>query len=134
VPLKNCHNINHFRALAKSKLPSPIFHYLDGGSDDKITLKKNSQSFNSYDLIPNVLTGIDSVDTSTTILDKKIKLPLFLSPVAMQQLYQVPSLGTKACSGERSYLYGLAGAGQKGVEKSLKNLQSEIERNMILMG
>jgi L-lactate dehydrogenase (cytochrome) len=44
------------------------------------------------------------------------------------------SLGAKACSGGRLYLYALAAGGQKGVEKALKNLKSEIERDMKLMG
>ena len=37
--LKNCHNFEDFRKLAKKKLPSPIFHYIDGGSDDEATLR-----------------------------------------------------------------------------------------------
>ena len=44
------------------------------------------------------------------------------------------SLGAKACSGGRMYLYALAAGGQKGVEKALGNLKKEIERDMILMG
>jgi len=32
------------------------------------------------------------------------------------------------------YLYALAAGGQKGVEKTLSNLRSEIERDMKLMG
>ncbi|MEE8301079.1 MAG: alpha-hydroxy acid oxidase [Candidatus Tectomicrobia bacterium] len=44
------------------------------------------------------------------------------------------SLGAKACSGGRFYLYALAAAGQPGVEKALANLKSEIERDMMLMG
>jgi L-lactate dehydrogenase (cytochrome) len=44
------------------------------------------------------------------------------------------SLGAKACSGGRFYLYALAAGGQKGVERALSNLQSEIKRDMQLMG
>ncbi len=44
------------------------------------------------------------------------------------------SLGAKACSGGRWYLYALAAAGQAGVEKALTNLKNEIERDMKLMG
>ena len=55
--LKDCHNVEDFRKLAKKKLPSPIFHYIDGGSDDETTLKRNTESFNQYDLIPNILAG-----------------------------------------------------------------------------
>ena len=44
------------------------------------------------------------------------------------------SLGAKACSGGRMYLYALAAGGQKGVERIIGKLRDEIERDMILMG
>tara|TARA_B100000686_G_scaffold331398_1_gene394881 strand:- start:291 stop:1457 length:1167 start_codon:yes stop_codon:yes gene_type:complete len=44
------------------------------------------------------------------------------------------SVGAKACAGGRFYLYALAGAGQAGVERALKLMCSEIERDMKLMG
>ena len=44
------------------------------------------------------------------------------------------SVGAKACSGGRMYLYALAAAGQAGVERALGNLRGEIERDMKLMG
>ena len=43
--LKDCYNFEDFRKLAKKKLPSPIFHYIDGGSDDESTLRRNTDSF-----------------------------------------------------------------------------------------
>ena len=85
--LKDCHNIEDFRKLAKKKLPSPIFNYIDGGADDEITLKRNTDSFNKCDLIPNVLTGASDIDLSTTVLGQKIDFPLFLSATAMHRLY-----------------------------------------------
>jgi L-lactate dehydrogenase (cytochrome) len=32
VRLKNCYKTEDFRKLAKRRLPSPIFHYIDGGA------------------------------------------------------------------------------------------------------
>jgi len=49
--LKNCHNFNDFRELARRKLPSPIYNYIDGGADDEITLDRNTAAFNDCDLI-----------------------------------------------------------------------------------
>ena len=85
--LRDCHNFEDFRKLAKKKLPSPIFNYIDGGADDEITLKRNTDSFNKCDLIPNVLTGASDIDLSTTVLGQKIDFPLFLSATAMHRLY-----------------------------------------------
>ena len=44
------------------------------------------------------------------------------------------SLGAKAVSGGRLYLYALAAAGEKGVEKALNIYKTELERDMKLMG
>lgn len=44
------------------------------------------------------------------------------------------SVGAKACSGGRFYLYALAAAGEAGVSRALLNLRNEIERDMKLMG
>tara|TARA_B100000686_G_scaffold195080_1_gene202000 strand:+ start:968 stop:2122 length:1155 start_codon:yes stop_codon:yes gene_type:complete len=85
--LKDCHNIEDFRKLAKKKLPSPIFHYIDGGADDEVTLRRNTNSFSKCDLIPNVLAGSSNINLSTTVLGQKIDFPLFLSATAMHRLY-----------------------------------------------
>ena len=85
--LKNCHNFHDFRKLAKKRLPSPIFNYIDGAADDEVTYRRNSSAYNDVDLIPNVLAGVDKIDLSTTIFGKKIDMPLFLSPVALQRLF-----------------------------------------------
>lgn len=85
--LKNCYNTEDFRQLAKRRLPSPIFDYIDGGADDEVTLRRNSESFDTCDLVPNVLAGVDSVDLSTEVLGQRLDFPVFMSPTAMQRLF-----------------------------------------------
>ena len=72
--LQNCYNFNDFRKLAKKKLPSPIFHYIDGGADDEITLQRNTKAFEDCDLVPNILASVGKPDLSTTIFGKKIDI------------------------------------------------------------
>ena len=74
--IDNCHNTEDFKKLARSKLPSPIFHYIDGGADDEITLRRNTEAYERCDLVPNVLAGVENIDLSTTIFGRKIELPL----------------------------------------------------------
>ncbi len=85
--LKNCYKTEDFRPLAKRRLPSPIFHYIDGGADDEVTLRRNTESFDTCDLVPNVLAGVDSVDLSTEVLGQRLDFPLIMSPTAMQRLF-----------------------------------------------
>ncbi len=84
---KNCNNTEDFRKLAKMRLPSPIFHYIDGAADDEITLKRNTESYESCDLVPNVLAGVQDIDMSVEVMGKKIDLPIFCSPTALQRLF-----------------------------------------------
>ena len=87
MSLNDCYNFDDYRKLAKKKLPAPIFHYIDGGSDDEVTLNRNTNAFNDCDLVPNILASVGKPDLSTTVFGKKIDMPLFLSPTAMQSLY-----------------------------------------------
>tara|TARA_S200000501_G_scaffold102244_1_gene95749 strand:- start:205 stop:1356 length:1152 start_codon:yes stop_codon:yes gene_type:complete len=87
MSLKDCYNFEDFRRLAKKRLPSPIFHYIDGGADDETTLKRNTNSFDDCDLVPNILRSVGEPDLSTTVFGRKIDMPIFLSPTAMQSLY-----------------------------------------------
>ena len=87
MSLKDSYNFEDFRKIAKKKLPAPIFHYIDGGSDDEVTLKRNTESFSKCDLVPNILASVGEPNLSTKVLGSKIDMPLFLSPVAMQRLF-----------------------------------------------
>jgi L-lactate dehydrogenase (cytochrome) len=87
MSIKDCYNIEDFKKLAKKNLPSPIFHYIDGGADDETTLKRNTASFAKCDLIPNILASVGEPDLSVNVFGHKIDMPLFLSPTAMQRLY-----------------------------------------------
>ncbi|PCI61231.1 MAG: alpha-hydroxy-acid oxidizing enzyme [Kordiimonadales bacterium] len=85
--LKNCHNVEDMRLLAKQRLPGPIFHYIDGAADDEITYRRNSSAFDDCDLVPNVLAGVESVDMSVNVMGQKLDMPLFCSPTALQRLF-----------------------------------------------
>ena len=85
--LGQCHNFSDFRTLAKKRLPGPIFHYIDGAADDEVTYKRNSQSFNDVDLVPNVLAGVEEVDMSTEIMGQELSMPFYCAPTALQRLF-----------------------------------------------
>ena len=85
--LKNCHNVDDLRLLAKQRLPGPIFHYIDGAADDEVTYRRNTSAFEDCDLVPNVLAGVENIDMSVTVMGQKLDLPVFCSPTALQRLF-----------------------------------------------
>ena len=116
--LKNCYRTADFRQLAKQRLPAPLFHYIDGGSDDEVTLERNTSSFDSCDLVPNVLAGVDAIDLSTEVLGQKLDMPLFFSPTAMQRLFHHD--GERALADvatELGTMWGLSTIGTRSIEE-----------------
>jgi L-lactate dehydrogenase (cytochrome) len=110
--LTDCHNFHDFRRLAKSRLPSPIFNYIDGGADDEVTLRRNTDAFNAVDLVPNVLRGVENVDLSVTVMGQKLALPVYLSPTALQRLFHHQGERATAAAAEKfGTMFGVSSLG-----------------------
>ncbi|MFN7323633.1 MAG: alpha-hydroxy-acid oxidizing protein, partial [Sphingomonadales bacterium] len=58
MPLARCLNIDDLRAKAQRRLPAPMFHYIDGGSDDEASLQRNRTAFADYRLLPETLVDV----------------------------------------------------------------------------
>jgi L-lactate dehydrogenase (cytochrome) len=101
--LSDCHNFRDFRALARRRLPGPLFNYIDGAADDEVTCRRNTESFERCDLVPNVLRGVQDIDLSVTVMGQKLALPVYCSPTALQRLFHH--------SGERAVAAAASGFG-----------------------
>lgn len=116
--ISRCRNVEDFRLLAKRRLPAPIFHYIDGAADDEITYRRNTEAFASCDLVPNVLTGVENVDTSVTVMGKRMDLPFFLSPTALQRLFHHDGERAVGRAAEKFGVYfGVSSLGTVSVEE-----------------
>ena len=125
MSLKNCHNFSDFRKLAKRKLPSPIFHYIDGAADDEITYARNTSAFDDVDLVPNVLRGVENVDLSTTIFGKKIDLPLYFAPTALQRLFHHEGeLAVGKTAEKFGTMFGISSLGTVSIEEIAKHIST----------
>ena len=51
--LANAFNVEEYRKAARRVLPAGIFDYLDGGSEDEVTLRRNRAVFDSWALMPS---------------------------------------------------------------------------------
>jgi L-lactate dehydrogenase (cytochrome) len=80
-------NVADFERRAERRLPSPIWHYLQGGADDEWTLARNTSAFDEVALVPDALVDISRIDASTQFLGLSHPLPLMLSPTGMSQLF-----------------------------------------------
>ena len=123
--LSRCHNSKDFRSLAKQRIPSPIFHYIDGGADDEVTLSQNTKSFEKCDLVPNVLKGVQDIDMSVSVMGKKLDVPLFFSPTALQRLFHHDGERAVAKVAEKyNTFFGISSLGTVSIEEIAENISS----------
>ena len=80
-------SISDYRALAKARLPHFLFEYLDGGSYDEVTLRRNVEDLQNVALKQRVLRDVSTIDLSTKLFGRRSSLPVGLSPVGLSGLY-----------------------------------------------
>ena len=119
--IKNCHNFEDFRNLAKRRLPSPVFHYIDGAADDEVTYKRNTEAYENCDLVPNVLTGVKDIDMSTTIMGQKIDMPIYCAPTALQRLFHPDGeIGVGLAAEKFGTMFGVSSLGTASIQEISK--------------
>lgn len=107
--LQDCHNILDLRAVARRRLPSAIFNYLEGGAEDEITAKLNTAAFDAHELLPRVLVDVTAVNTATRVLGADLEWPLMCSPTGASRFYHPDGeLAVARAAGEVGALYGLS--------------------------
>ncbi|MBT8096405.1 MAG: alpha-hydroxy-acid oxidizing protein [Woeseia sp.] len=116
--LSQCYKFEDFRKLAKRRLPAPLFHYIDGGADDEVTLNRNTAAYDEVDLVPNVLADVDQADLSVEVLGRRLDMPLFMSPTAMQRLFHHEGEWAIARTAEAlGTMFGLSTIGTRSIEE-----------------
>ena len=80
-------SVSDYRALAKARLPHFLFEYLDGGSYDEVTLRRNVEDLQAVSLRQRVLRDVSGLDLSTELFGKRWAMPVGLGPVGLSGLY-----------------------------------------------
>jgi len=85
--MRKAANVSDYRALAKARLPHFLFEYLDGGSYDEATLRRNVEDLRSVALKQRVLRDVSAIDLSTELFGNRWAMPVGLGPVGLAGLY-----------------------------------------------
>src|SRR5262245_28483810 len=74
-------NIEDLRRRARRRLPRVVFDYVDGGSDDEMTLRENCRVFQDVTFRPRQAVADGSVDLRTRVLGSDLAFPALLAPI-----------------------------------------------------
>lgn len=75
-----------YEPRAKDFVPHAIYEYVAGGVADDLTLRENRRAFDRIELAGRVLTDCGNGTTALTLLGQPFRHPIFLAPVAYQQI------------------------------------------------
>ena len=76
-----------YEKQAQQHLPTMVWHYLQGGSMDELSVQANLDQFKTIQLIPRHLNDLTRGHTACEILGQRFPHPIFLAPIGHQQQF-----------------------------------------------
>lgn len=106
---------------AKLNLSQHLWDYLIGGTETETTLRRNRYALDSLGFRPRVLNNVSSVDCSTELLGRKLRLPVILAPIGSLESFH-PGGGSSAAqaAAEFGVCHMLSSVSQPGLEAVAK--------------
>lgn len=80
--------------------------FYNSGSTDQVTVRDNSAAFSKYKLRPRVLKDVSNADTTISVFDQTISMPLCVSPAGIQAMaHPEGELATsRACAKQKVHM------------------------------
>jgi isopentenyl diphosphate isomerase/L-lactate dehydrogenase-like FMN-dependent dehydrogenase len=79
-------NLREYARQAQDVLPHNVWEFIDGGSEDELTLAANEAAFRRLRLRPRVLVDVSTCSLRTSVLGKLVSLPVLVAPLGCQRL------------------------------------------------
>ncbi len=87
-------NISDLREVARRRLPHFVFEYVEGGSEDELTLRCNRRAFEALSFVPQTLVDTTTRHHRTELFDRSAAAPLIIAPTGMNgMLHAAGDLG-----------------------------------------
>ncbi len=80
-PSGDYQTLQEFIPEARKKLNSNTWGYLVGATETETTMRRNRMALDSIAFRPRVCRDVSQVDTSTTLLNMSLRIPVMLAPV-----------------------------------------------------
>jgi L-lactate dehydrogenase (cytochrome) len=113
-----CYDIGDLRRAARRRIPRPVFDYVDGAADEEIAVTANVAAFRSWRFLPRVLAGVASADTSVSLFDRPLPVPLLLGPVGYtRMLHPDGEIGAARSALRHGLPYTLSTMASTGIEE-----------------
>jgi L-lactate dehydrogenase (cytochrome) len=110
-------NVAELRALARRRIPRPVFDYIDGAAGDELTATRNIADLQALAVAPRVLAGAPDVDLATTVLGHRLAVPLLGAPTGLTGLvHHQGEVAVAQAVHAAGGLYVLSSAGSRSID------------------
>lgn len=82
----NYPSLDDLRRKARQKIPRFAYEYTDGGCNEDVNLKKNTDEIRQVELVPNYLSARGTVDIKAELFGHVYDAPFGVSPIGLQGL------------------------------------------------
>jgi L-lactate dehydrogenase (cytochrome) len=83
VPISVINSIADLRGLARRRIPRALFDYIDRGSYDELTWRRNASDLRELQLRQRVLVDVSRLSTGVTVLGEPWTMPVALAPTGL---------------------------------------------------
>jgi L-lactate dehydrogenase (cytochrome) len=78
--------IADYRRIAQRRLPKFVFDYADGAAGDETSMHRNREAFAQLRLHPRQQVDVSKRSMETTVLGRRLSMPMLLGPTGLQRL------------------------------------------------
>ena len=104
--------------IAKKRTPKVVFDYVDGSATYELAYKKTRDAFDRVEIDTRVLQNVKNLDTSETILGKKVDLPILFAPTGYTRLmHHVGEPAVAEVARDKNLIYALSNMGTTSPEE-----------------
>ena len=79
-------NLFDYEAAAQGNLSEMLWNFYAGGAWDEVTVRENHTAFSQVWLRPRVLNNVSQRDLQVSVLARKLRFPIAISPSAFHRL------------------------------------------------
>lgn len=83
---RRAHSIDELREVARRRVPNFCFEYVEGGSDDEVTLKRNRSVFEEIGFVPRTLVDVSARSQAIDLFGKPSAAPFMIGPTGFSGL------------------------------------------------
>ena len=110
--LLRAQSVSDIAKIARKRTPKVVFDYVEGGAVDEMAFSRSRDAYSRIEFNSRVLRDVSKVDASTTILGKKVDLPICFAPTGYTRLmYHVGEPAVANVASKKNMVYALSTMG-----------------------